>query len=61
MQKTEIAQFCEREALESAARGLGLANFILTDPNPAWRQQAEEFVVRIEKRLRMLMEMNKVS
>lgn len=38
-----------------AARGLGLANFVLTDPNPAWRIQAPEFVERVEKRLRRLM------
>jgi Ser/Thr protein kinase RdoA (MazF antagonist) len=37
-----------------AAQGLGLANFILNDPNPAWRLQAAEFVERIEKRLRKL-------
>jgi hypothetical protein len=43
-----------------AARGLGLANFILNDPNPKWKQDAEEFIVRIEKRLRMLMETNKI-
>jgi len=44
-----------------AARGLVLANFVLNDPNPKWKQQAEKFVVRIEKRLRMLMDANKIS
>jgi Ser/Thr protein kinase RdoA (MazF antagonist) len=34
-----------------AARGIGLANFILNDPNPAWCIQAKEFIERIEKRL----------
>jgi len=38
-----------------AAQGLSLANFVLNDPNPAWRLQAAEFVERIEKRLRKLM------
>lgn len=39
-----------------AARGLGLVNFILNDPNPTWNLQAAEFIERIEKRLRRLME-----
>jgi len=34
-----------------AARGLGLANFILNDPNPKWSLQATEFIEHIEKRL----------
>lgn len=38
-----------------AAQGLGLANFILNDPNPEWRAQAPEFIERVEKRLRRLM------
>jgi Ser/Thr protein kinase RdoA (MazF antagonist) len=38
-----------------AARGVGLVNFILQDPNPAWRAQTAEFVARIEKRLRQLL------
>jgi Ser/Thr protein kinase RdoA (MazF antagonist) len=39
-----------------AARGLGLANFVLTDPNSSWKLQAAEFLERIEKRLRTLLE-----
>jgi Ser/Thr protein kinase RdoA (MazF antagonist) len=38
-----------------AARGIGLANLVLHDPNPAWRIQGAEFVERIERRLRRLM------
>jgi len=38
-----------------AARGLGLVNFILTHPNPAWKARASEFVERIEQRLRRLL------
>jgi len=38
-----------------AARGFGLANFILNDPNPAWRSRAGEFIERVEKQLRGLM------
>ena len=38
-----------------AARGVGLANFVLHDPNPAWQQQAGEFIERTEKRLRALL------
>jgi Ser/Thr protein kinase RdoA (MazF antagonist) len=38
-----------------AARGLGLANFILNDPNPTWKLQAIEFIQRVEKRLCKLM------
>ena len=41
-----------------AAENLGLANFILTDPNPDWRRQAPEFIERVEKRLRILMDIN---
>ena len=37
-----------------AARGLGLANFVLNYPDPA-RVQAMEFMERIERRLRKLM------
>lgn len=37
-----------------AARGIGLANFILSDPNPSWKVQAQEFIERIEKRLSAL-------
>lgn len=40
-----------------AARGMGLANFILNDPNPTWKSQAPEFVERVESRLRTLMDM----
>jgi hypothetical protein len=39
-----------------AARGIGLANFILNDPNPAWKNQAAEFIERVEKRLRRLLD-----
>lgn len=38
-----------------AAQAMGLANFILTDPNPVWRRQAPEFIENIERRLRELM------
>ena len=44
-----------------AARGLGLANFILNDPNPAWREKAGEFIERVEKRLYGLMKRNNIS
>lgn len=44
-----------------AARGLGLANFILNDPNPAWRGKAGEFIERVEKRLLILMENNNIT
>ena len=44
-----------------AARGLGLANFILNDPNPAWKEQAGEFIERVEKRLLGLMERNNIT
>jgi len=44
-----------------AARGIGLANFVLNDPNPAWREQAGEFIERVEKRLLGLMERNNIS
>jgi len=44
-----------------AARGIGLANFILNDPNPAWREQAGEFIERVEKRLLVLMERNNIT
>ena len=39
-----------------AAQALGMANFILNDPNPGWKIQAPEFIARIEKRLRWLRE-----
>ena len=38
-----------------AARAVGLANFILNDPNPKWRVQAVEFIELVERRLRRLM------
>ena len=38
-----------------AARGAGLANFILTDPNPRWKIQAGEFVERVEHKMRRLL------
>ena len=44
-----------------AARGIGLANFILNDPNPAWREQAEEFIERVENRLLGLVERNNIA
>lgn len=37
-----------------AARAVGLANFILNDPNPKWKDQAIGFFQRIEDRLRQL-------
>lgn len=45
---------------ELTVRGqaLGLSNFILNNPNPDWRLQAPEFIARVEKRLRILMNMN---
>ena len=39
-----------------AERGVELANFILNDPNPAWKSKAGEFVERFEKRLRRLLD-----
>jgi Ser/Thr protein kinase RdoA (MazF antagonist) len=44
-----------------AARGFGLANFILNDPNPNWRSKAGEFIAGVEKRLRRLFEENDVK
>ena len=44
-----------------AARGIGLANFILNDPNPTWKVQAPKFIERVENRLRKLMETNTIS
>ncbi len=43
-----------------AARGIGLANFVLNDPNPAWCIQARDFVERIEKRLIVLLKENHI-
>jgi len=37
-----------------AARGFGLANFILNDPNPEWKGRVEEFIAGVEQRLRTL-------
>ena len=37
-----------------AARGVGLVNFVLQDPNPDWRAKAASFVQNVEKRLRRL-------
>jgi Ser/Thr protein kinase RdoA (MazF antagonist) len=34
-----------------AARGLGMANFVLHQPNPAWDVEAAQFIERIEQRL----------
>jgi Ser/Thr protein kinase RdoA (MazF antagonist) len=39
-----------------AARGVGLVNFILQDPNPDWQAQVPGFVEKIEGRLRALLE-----
>jgi Ser/Thr protein kinase RdoA (MazF antagonist) len=44
-----------------AARGLGLANFILNYPNPAWKEQVGEFIERVEKRLCRLMKRNNIT
>lgn len=44
-----------------AARGIGLANFVLNDPNPAWKEKAGEFIERVEKRLLGLMERNNIT
>lgn len=59
---TQHSSWPERHAGEIdsfiAARGFGLANFILNDPNPAWREQAGEFIERVEKRLMNLMKRN---
>ncbi|MGD8245668.1 MAG: phosphotransferase, partial [Anaerolineae bacterium] len=38
-----------------AARGLGLANFVLNDPNPDWRSVAGGFVEGVTQRLRGLL------
>ena len=44
-----------------AARGIGLANYVLNDPNPAWREQAGKIIERVEERLLILMEKNNIS
>lgn len=44
----EIASFI-------AARAVGLANFVLNDPNPEWKNKVPEFIETIERRLRRLM------
>jgi Ser/Thr protein kinase RdoA (MazF antagonist) len=41
-----------------ASRGLELANFVLQDPHPQWRQQAPEFLKRTEARLRLLLDID---
>ena len=38
-----------------AARGVGLANFVLHDPNPAWKIKAGEFIASVGERLRRLL------
>jgi Ser/Thr protein kinase RdoA (MazF antagonist) len=38
-----------------AGRGIGLANFIINDPNLEWRNQAAEFIQKIELDLQRLM------
>jgi Ser/Thr protein kinase RdoA (MazF antagonist) len=42
-----------------AARGFGLANFILNDPNPTWKSKAGQFIESIEKQLHGLMKEKK--
>lgn len=44
-----------------AARGIGLANFVLNYPNFTWNVQAGEFIERVEKRLHVLMERNNIT
>jgi len=39
-----------------AARGFGLANFILNDPNPNWKSKAEAFIESVETQLRRLLD-----
>jgi Ser/Thr protein kinase RdoA (MazF antagonist) len=39
-----------------AARGVGLVNFLLHDPDPDWQAQVPAFVEGVEGRLRMLLE-----
>lgn len=41
-----------------AARGIGLVNFILNDPNPEWKSRQAEFIERVEKRVGKLLEKN---
>jgi len=61
---TRVSPWPERHTGEIdsfiAARGFGLANFILNDPNPAWRAKADEFIAGVEKRLTGLIERNKI-
>lgn len=47
----------EIEAL-MAGRGLNLANFILQDPNPEWKQAAPAFLEQTEGRLRAYLDSN---
>ena len=62
---TRHSPWAERHAGEIdsfiAARGVGLANFVLNDPNPAWREQTGEFIEHVEKRLLVLMERNNIE
>jgi Ser/Thr protein kinase RdoA (MazF antagonist) len=44
-----------------AARGFGGANFILNDPNPTWKNQAQEYIGRVENRLLKLIEMQPIQ
>jgi len=57
---TRISPWPERHPGEIdsfiAARGFGLANFILNDPNPDWKSKAGEFVESVEKQLRRLLD-----
>jgi Ser/Thr protein kinase RdoA (MazF antagonist) len=48
---------CSPGEIESfiAARGVGLANFILNDPNPEWKNKTAGFIENIENKLRRLM------
>ena len=38
-----------------ALRGIGLANFILQDPNPDWQAEAPEFIARTEQMIQRLL------
>jgi Ser/Thr protein kinase RdoA (MazF antagonist) len=62
---TRVCPWPERQPGEIyafiAARGIGLANFVLNDPNPAWKVQAADFVQRIEFRLHWLIDAANVS
>lgn len=44
-----------------AARGIGLVNFVLQDPNPDWQADAGNFIATTEKRLRALLSANHIG